>query len=122
MGLNEPNVSRNYMITLTAVIHLRFTVTVIFDNFKRKIINSIGHCRHGHLIIDIAEKGWWRNSFSLTTERDLNVTNFAPNSEYTNQGPDRASVQGTGADWPFHISMLRTDAKYSCFQSFWEFK
>ena len=39
MGLKEPNVSRNYLITLTAVIHLRFTVTVmIFDNFKVRLL------------------------------------------------------------------------------------
>ena len=38
MGLKEPTVSRNYLITLTAVIHLRFTVTVIFDNFKVRLL------------------------------------------------------------------------------------
>ena len=58
MGLKGANVSRNYLITLTAVIHLRFTVTVVLDNFKLEIINSICHCHHGRLIIDIAEKGW----------------------------------------------------------------
>lgn len=76
---------------------------MVLDNFKLEIINSICHCHHGRLIIDIAEKGWWRNSFSQTTERDLNVTNLAPNTEYTNLGPDRAIVQGAGADWPLHI-------------------
>ena len=31
----------------------------------------------------VAKKGLWRNSFSLTTEWDLNVTNLTPSTEYT---------------------------------------